>query len=328
MKIPSFVLALFLPSAAVADSWIIAADDFDFYTSGGLAGQGNAANGWTSPWTGSALPYLKAAAAPAALNYQIPARGSLTSGPGCLEITTAAEPVSGVPSLTRNFTPTKADLYVGFTFQISTIGSGSDRFYADVLNETGALVLSYELTPSQNTAYPAWFYRGDGISALGKPLPNGTSSSVYQAVMELRHDGGSFLPGVWANPTAYAAPALSGSFPSDTPLSAIRFRITSADNAGPSTTIRLDNLRIGLTYDSVVPQVPANAEFPNFSFEPARRITWFGNPTLKYRVEVSDDANSWTPLDAGYTVGTNNPMEVFVTEQGNRKFYRVVSQPK
>ncbi len=328
MKIPSFVFAWLLPSVTFADSWIIAADDFDSYSPGGLAGQGAATNGWTSPWAGNALPYLKAAAAPAALNYQVPARGGLTSGAGCLETTTAPEPISGEPSLTRSFTPTKADLYVGFTFQISAVGSGTDTFYADILTSTGATVASYKLTPSRNTTYPGLYWRDQDGSGQGKFLPDGTSASVYFGVMEFRHVDGGYIPSVWANPAAYSTPAFSGSSAVDEPLAAIRFRVASSDSGGPSTTIRVDNLRIGYTYDAVVPQVPANAEFPNFAFEPARRITWFGNPALKYRVEVSDDAKTWLPLNVNYTVGTNNPMEVFVTEQGNRKFYRVVSLPK
>jgi len=70
--------------------------------------------------------------------------------------------------------------------------------------------------------------------------------------------------------------------------------------------------------------LPSGAEFPNFSFEKAHRIQWYADIANKYRVEVSGDMITWTPLTS-YSNGANKNMELFLSLQGSEKFYRITS---
>ena len=329
MKIYS-ILLFFLLSALVAqaDEYSIASDHFDSYTSGDIVGQGAIGAGWTSGWTGSGMPYIQRAIAPVPIDYQIPTRGALVSQGGCLVLTTSPEPTTGEKSVQRDFTPVMADLFVGFTFQISTIGSGTDQVFADVLDSSGAIIKTITIKPSMNTTYPGlYLYSGAGSSG-GTSLPSGTSSTVYFALFEIRRATTYYNPSVWINPADFYLRSSAGAFTTNNNhLNTIRFRVSSSDSIGPYTTVRIDNVRIGLTWDSVVPPLPSNAEFPNFSFEQAHRLQWYGDSTKKYRVEASTDMLTWSPLNS-YTNGANKNMELFVPLQGSKRFFRITSAPR
>lgn len=330
MKTPWTLLfsALFTVCGYCTDEYLIASEHFDGYTSGDIVGQGAIGAGWTSEWTGSGTPYIQRGTAPVPIDYQIPNRGALTSQNGCLLLTTAPEPINGEKSIQRAFSPVMADLFVGFTFQISTIGSGTDKIFADVLDSSGAIIKTITITPSMNTSYPGFYaYSGAGSSG-GTVLPAGTSSTVYFALFEIRRATNYYNPSVWINPADFYLRSSAGAFTTNNNyLSAIRFRVSSSDSIGPYTTVRIDNIRVGLTWDSVVPPLPSNAEFPNFSFERAHRLQWYGDSTKKYRVEYSTDMATWTPLTS-YTNGANKNMELYVPLQGSERFFRITSLPK
>ena len=330
MKI-HFILSFLVLLSIIAhgdDGYSIASDNFDSYASGDITGQGTIGVGWTSGWTGSGMPYIQRATAPVPIDYQIPNRGSVASQGGCLTLTTSPEPTNGEKSVQRSFTPVQADLFVGFTFQISTIGSGTDTIHADILDSNGAIIRTLSIKPSMNTAYPGWYGNVTSTSSSLSPLPSGSSSTVYFALIEIRRKSNYYDPSVWINPADFYQRSSAGaSTTNNNFLNSIRFRVSSSDSIGPYTTVRIDNLRIGLTWDSVVPPLPSTAEFPNFSFESAHRLQWYGDSTKKYRVESSTDMVTWTPLTS-YTDGANKNMELFVPLQGSERFFRVTSSPR
>jgi hypothetical protein len=317
-----FLLILFSAlsiSAANSQEYLIAQDNFDSYPTGDIAGQGGSSAGWTSSWTTAAFPYVKADTAPAPLVYSIPTRGTISSSAGCLLLTTNPEPTTGYRSIKRSFTPVKASLFIGFTFQLSTIGSGSDAFYFDLLDSAGGTIKTLTIKPLMNSAYPGFFEGGS--------MPNGTSATVYYELLEVRRGSVEYGGIGWINPASYSWRAINNSVITENDLAAIQFRLYSNDTIGPHTTLRIDNLKIGLTWDSVVPPLPTTAAFPNFSFEKAHRIAWYGDSTLKYRVEASDDMATWVALTS-FTNGANTNMELYVPLQGASRFFRVVSAPK
>lgn len=170
-----------------------------------------------------------------------------------------------------------------------------------------------------NSAYPGFFEGGS--------IPNGTSATVYFALMEVRPGPNSYGAIGWINPASYSWRAINNSVNSEDDLASIQFRVYSNDSIGPHTSLRIDNLKIGLTWDSVVPPLDTTAAFPNFTFEKAHRIVWYADGTLKYRVEASDDMLTWVGLN-NFTNGNNANMELYVPIQGSTRFFRVVSAPK
>ena len=325
------IISLLVLSAMVVradNEYLIASDHFDSYTSGDIVGQGANGAGWNTGWMGSGMPYIQRAIAPVPIDYQIPNRGALASQGGCLVLTTSPEPVTGEKSVQRDFTPVMADLFIGFTFQISTIGSGTDEIHVDILDTSGTIIRTITIKPSMNTSYPGWHGYSTSTSSSFSPLPAGTSSTVYFALFEIRRASSYYNPSVWINPADFYLRSSAGAFTTNNNyLSSIRFRVSSSDSIGPHTTVRFDNVKIGLTWDSVVPPLPSNVEFPNFAFEKAHRLQWYGDSTKKYRVEYSSDMITWTPLNS-YTNGANKNTELFIPMQGSERFFRITSSLK
>ena len=287
----SFALSI---SSLRSQDYVIAQENFDAYASGDISGQGESSNGWTSSW----ITTVKAASA----------KGKR-----------APEPTTGYRSIKRSFSPINASLFIGFTFQISTIGSGSDAFYFDLLDSSNKIIKTLTIKPLMNSDYPGFFEGGS--------IPNGTSATVYYALMEVRPGPNSYDAIGWINPANYSWRAINNSVNTENDLASIQFRVYSNDSIGPHTSLRIDNLKIGLTWDSVVPPLNTTAAFPNFTFEKAHRIVWYGAGTLKYRVEASDDMLTWVSLN-NFTNGNNANMELYVPIQGATRFFRVVSAPK
>jgi hypothetical protein len=199
---------------------------------------------------------------------------------------------------------------------MSSIGSGTDKFFADVLDDSGAILITLEFTPSRNTDFPAFHWSTNTGLRRSGVLPDGNSSTRYLALFEIRRKptGNStfYQSDYWINPDEFSLRSAAGAFGNnENSVSTIRFRIASSDNAGPHTTVRIDNLRVGLTWDSAVPPVPPGTTFPNFAFEDASRITWFASTRFQYRVESSSDGRSWVPLSS-FERGNNAVREFYL----------------
>ena len=310
-------LILLLSQWPVAgQSFLLAKEDFDSYTAGPIQGQGAEGEGWTGAWMGD-RERISVTRSASPLTYQIPGRGTLSSGSGCLELTTAPEPIEGTTkAVSRSFTPVQADVFISFVFEMSSIGSGTDKFFADVLDDSGAILITLEFTPSRNTDFPAFHWSTNTGLRRSGALPDGNSSTRYLALFEIRRKpaGNStyYQSDYWINPDEFSLRSAAGAFGNnENSVSTIRFRIASSDNAGPHTTVRIDNLRVGLTWDSAVPPVPPGTTFPNFAFEDASRITWFASTRFQYRVESSSDGRSWDPLSS-FERGNNAVREFYL----------------
>lgn len=311
-------------------SFLLATESFDSYAAGPLTGQGVVGSGWTTGWIGDS-DQISAATSPVPLTYQIPGRGVLASSNGCLELTTAPEPIPGTSkSLSRSFTPVKADVFISVVFQLATIGSGTDKLLVDVLDDTDDVLATFEFQPSMDTDFPA-YYRSMGGFGRSGVLPDGDSTTTYLALFEIRRNSGTsgahYLPDYWINPDDYelrGGGAAVGN--NDNSISTVRFRIESSDNAGPHTTVRIDNLRVGLTWDSAVPPLPPNTTFPNFFFEAASRLTWFASSDFRYRVESSDNGQSWSLLTS-FQRGNNSIREYFVPLSRPVELLRIARRP-
>ncbi len=312
---------------AYGQSFLLAKETFDSYTAGSISGQGVAGEGWTGGWTGD-RERISVTTSASPLTYQIPNRGTLSSGNGCLELTTAPEPITGTTkAVSRSFTPVQADVFISFVFQMSSIGSGTDKFFADVLDDSGAILITLEFTPSLDTDFPAFHWSANTGLRRSGVLPDGNSSTRYLALFEIRRKptGNStfYQSDYWINPDEYSPRSAAGAFGNnENSVSTIRLRIASSDNAGPHTTVRIDNLRVGLTWDSAVPPLPPGTTFPNFAFEDASRITWFASSRFQYRVESSNNGQSWAPLSS-FERGNNALREFYVPQSQPVELLRV-----
>ena len=325
-------IATLLASASLASAQLIAYESFSgMPTSGGISGSGADATGWTqSSWQGATAPYHSIGNQAPAMSYQITNGGLVNGGDSCAVISTAPEPTTTEVAFSRTMIPVNTTLYFSFLLRPLTIGTGSD-FIRFAIKSGGAQLLAVGLLPDQGQTYLGLYADEIGTSGSGysglNPLYTGstyfiagriTRSSSTSTKIEIRLNPSAAFVDSWNQSNS------DGSQPST--YDRISISAYSEDTGGPSTSVAIDEIRVGYTWNDVVPKSTTQTVVPTLSIAPAIAVNWQSKTNKSYQPQRSYDMINWT--DFGATISGNGQQRNFLdsADQVPKSFYRVIER--
>ena len=321
-----FILVGFFSTRTAAFAQILGYESFSLPTGSGLSGSGTGATGWTdSGWTGGNDPHFSIVAPTPSLSYQIPG-GQLVSGSTtALQVTTNPEPVNVLAS--RHITPTNTTIFVSFLVRPLVIGTGSDSFEVQ-LNAGAETVARVALVPDpsqESLDVQLKTYTSTFTTTFGTISP-GQTALVVMRIMQLnpttlRLD--TIVNPTSTIPTTFPSPnPLESSGPTVPTLDTVAIKVFSSDTGGPTTTAIIDELRVGYTWNDVVPQSPVTL-VPTLNITNAVNIQWQTQSGHTYQPQYSYDLNNWFNLGSSITGdGTIKSLFDPINSQA-QKFYQV-----
>ena len=326
-------IATLLLTAPVAAAQLIAYESFSgMPTGGGINGSGADATGWTqSSWQGAVAPYDSIGNQAPNMTYQITNGGLVSGGDRCAIISTAPEPTAAEFAFSRTLVPVNTTLYFSFLLRPLTIGTGSDLIRFAIKSNTDGL-LGVGLRPDQGQQFlgisgDLTNFQGSYYFNTTKTYPNNTYFVVGRVT---RDSATSTRIEIKLNPRATdsGTPWYIGASGGGQPISYDRISITcsSSDTAGPSTSVAIDEIRVGYTWNDVVPQGTTQTVVPTLSIAPAIAVNWQSKTNKSYQPQRSYDMINWT--DFGATISGNGQQRNFLdsADQVPKSFYRVIER--
>lgn len=319
-------------SLATSSAQLIAYEPFAGLTIGtGISGSAVGAFGWTGPWAGAGTSdnHFQITDPTPDLSYQIVSGTLLQGGDRALILTTNPEPLASPIMVTRSFAPINTTFYISLLLRLSSSGTGSDSIDIHLLRDDVTIV-RFPIRP-ENPGPPAgvlW-----NVTGLNEPSgsPQGTFSDnakTFLVVIEAKVAGAN--PSYWVNAfvnPGITYPGLPASSGRQTDyFNGIGLSVRSTDTAGPTTTVILDEIRIGYTWGDVVPPNPVPALVPDVLIAQAAKIRWQSQTGKTYQIQYSYDLITW--FNFGTAVSGNNQIkEVFDSADSDaKKFYRIKIQ--
>jgi hypothetical protein len=298
-----------------------------------LAGSGANASGWTdSGWIGGSAPHFQAIDSAPNLTYQITNGAFIDGSNRAAQLTTNPEPIPSLLLCSRSLPPQNSTVYVSFLARASAIGTGSDSI--DVrFNDESTLLGRITFKPDQAQQYLQMDLPTDGSGSGGGSTLRLYASQTYFIVIRItRPTSSSFSLDAWVNPPA-AIPQNSGRRMSkavsiSATFNSLALAISSTDSGGPTTTMSVDEIRIGYTWDDVVlpADMPPSPTVPNLAIEAAVKIKWQSVAGKSYQVQSSYDLATWTNFGSPIT-GDGTIKSIFdAADEDDQKFYRVQIQ--
>ena len=302
-------------------------------TGGGISGSGSDATGWTqSSWQGSIAPYHSIGNQAPNMTYQITNGGLVSGGDRCAVITTAPEPTTGTNGATRTLPPINSTFFISFLVRPLSAGTGSDKIMIQLRSGTtflGAVGVipdevtgRFDIVPQFGTTGGSAGYRGVGLSV----------SQTYLIAMRVTRSTASQLSFFgYINPPATIPSQTdfdynTSNLPSSSPFNTIALSSYSFDNGGPSTTVAIDEIRVGYTWGDVVPQSTTQTVVPTLTIAPAIAVNWQSKTSKTYQPQRSYDLSNW--VDFGATISGNGQQRSFLdsADQVPKSFYRVIER--
>ncbi len=330
----ALVAAVSLLTSPRANAQLIANESFTGIPTGsGLTGSGSDATGWVDTgWNGGTDARYQVISPIPSLTFQ-PFGGPLIDGSDrAVQLTTDPEPVPD-PGLvaTRLFPSQNTTLYASFLVRPTVVGTGSDTLGVQFLQGT-TLLGGWVLQPDQGqqffklafiTSSTNFQYTISGDLTL-------YAGQTYLIVLRVRRPlPNQFFLDVWINPPAaypgsLVVPGIGHStFTSEVLMDTLGLGISSVDTGGPASTAILDELRIGYTWNDVVPQGPPPPLVPDLQITRAFKLSWQTDPAKIYQVQTSYDLTNWLPFGP-VIVGDGNLASVFDgADLDAEKTYRV-----
>lgn len=306
------MVALSLPASAQ----LIAYESFTGMSLGGVTGTGGNSFGWASAWQGTGLnnSHVQIVDPVPDLTYQVTEGGTMKGGNRALQLATAPEPITGTVVLTRDLPTIGGTFYISFLVRVSAIGTGTDTVEFRLMKGTTVLK-SYQIQPSIDYS----FFASAG-SSIGTLRDDGTPSLIALRIENVSPPASyAFLSGV--NP-AYGT-TLSGSSSILTgPINRLGIAVISSDGSGPTTTVLLDEIRVGYSLNDVLVAQPAFA----LGGAPAARLRWPTQSGKNYQPQFSYDLAKWYNLGSSVS-GTGQTVEVL--DEGTPdapRSYRVIEK--
>lgn len=279
--------------------------------------------GWSSGWSGVGLSnsHFQIIAPVPSLSYQISGGGLIQGGNRALQLSTNPEPVPIPLSVTRNLPSQNTTIYLRFLLRFSAIGTGTDSFQIN-LRKGSDISRLIRITPvEQPSSYIGYvglfnFDGGGGSSGV-----TGDTSMTHLVVLRLTNSACS----IWFDPSYTSSPFHTTSGQSANIIDGISLNISSTDSVGPTSTIILDEFRLGYTWADVV-SPPDLQLLPTVTIRPAVNLQWQTVIGKKYQVQYSYDLVTW--YNQGLSIsGTGSIKEAFdSTNSDSSKFYRIQTQ--
>jgi hypothetical protein len=325
-----------IAKASVGSAQLIAYESFSgMPVGGGINGSGSDATGWTEPsWQGASSPYLGIGNQSPNMTYQI-TNGALLNGEDrCAIISTAPEPTAGTNAVTRTLPPLNSTFFMSFLVRPLSVGTGSDSLMVQ-FRSGSTLLGGVEMLP--NTAQSSLLLnalQAEGAGSGGSSGNTSLSANVtYFVVLKVsRPNSFSFSCEGWINPTQTPQPSrqfywTSSSVPTNaSSVDRVSLNSYSFDNGGPSTSAAIDEIRLGYTWNDVVPESTTQTVVPTLSIAPAVAVNWQSKEDKSYQPQRSYDLTNW--VNFGSTISGDGQQQSFFdsADQVPRSFYRVIER--
>jgi hypothetical protein len=333
MGFPMHWIATLLLTASVATAQLIAYESFSgMPTGGGISGSGAGAVGWTqSSWQGATAPYHSIGNQAPNMTYQITNGGLVIGGDRCVILSTAPEPTSGTKAVSRTFPVTASTAFMSLLVRPLTVGTGSDEI--KLLLQAGSNALA-ELNFKPNLSQTALSVGVNGFANTGTYRGPIYPQNTYLIVLQfIRTSRTSHYIMAWINPpntmpSSGIGPSSgsNSSWDNFSDLNGLSLSVSSSDTGGPSTSVAIDEVRVGYTWGDVVPQSTTQTVVPTLSIAPAIAVNWQSKTNKSYQPQRSYDMINWT--DFGATISGNGQQRHFLdsADQVPKSFYRVLER--
>jgi hypothetical protein len=117
--------------------------------------------------------------------------------------------------------------------------------------------------------------------------------------------------------------AMSKTVSSSSVFNSLGLAISSTDTGGPTTRMAIDEIRLGYTWNDVVPQGPATPLVPDLQITNAVKLKWQSVAGKTYQVQASYDLSAWSNFGSSIQ-GDGAIKSVFDSADSDAKrFYRV-----
>ncbi len=325
MNTSPFLCLIWLSASFLTEArgQLISSEPFTGLTVGnGIAGTSVDAFGWSSEWAGTGLSdsRFQIVSPVPSLSYQVAGGGLIQGGSRAIQLSTAPEPVPASLSVLRTFPNQNTTIFGSFLMRFPTSGTGSDQIEIRLLRSSTTLVtIRFNPTNPSPPVGMLWILNPGGGRGFVVP---GDGLQTHLVVFELRPNGYS----AWINPTygSYGNPSASGGPGSAAGFDGLALGIESTDSAGPTTSVVVDEFRLGFTWGDVVPPPPPPTLVPALEIAPAVNLRWQSQAGKTYQVQYSYDMSTW--FNFGTTISGNGQIkEVFDSpaNSGAKKFFRV-----
>jgi hypothetical protein len=287
----------------------------------GIPSSGEGSSGWTTSWSGEGTTdsrYRIVDPIPE-LSYQISGGGMIQGGNRALQLSTGPEPVPVPLSATRSFLNQNTTMYFSCLMRVPASGTGSDAIEIHFL-KGNSVAKTMKFTPTNPSPPIGFFGLFTAYGGQSRPV-YGDSSQSQLIVVKL---GQTDRCDLWIDPdyNSYNSPFISSSGGLAT-FDGIKINISSTDSAGPATTVILDEIRIGYTWNDAVPPGPAPVLLPDVHISKAVKLAWQTQTGKNYTIQYSYDLTTWFNLGSSIS-GDNQFKEVFdSTNDDEKKFYRI-----
>jgi len=238
-----------------ASAAIIAYDGFESYTPGSALDGGAQGSDWTGNWS-EANPgdsTLQAASL-------IDPNGLVSGGSQALRSMPAATRTEVGDYITRTFTAQSGDVYVSFLFQKGA-GVDNNDFYNFQLSNGATGNTSNALGVGIRNATGNPFFARVGSSSDNATTDSGTNSTVgetFLVVAKFSKDGSTEYnrTDLFLNPTSSSEPLIADATATANVTGLTQISLFNLRNYSPEAgdTLLIDELRIGTTFASVIPE--------------------------------------------------------------------------
>lgn len=303
---------------------LISYESFSEMPLGDVGGTGSDSSGWLdSGWSNAVSLYYQCVDPTPDLTYQFTnSSRSINGGNRALRVTTAPEPTSGTHRAFRTISAQNTTLHASFLVRVEAVGSGTDAVEFNVGDAAGA-VGRVVLTPNlDGTGMHCALIAPNGFSWGAGPLL--TVGQTTHVVLRLARTSATlYKTQYWVNGVLSSAFDIEIPVASNAVLSRASVTSLSADTGGPASTVLIDEIRVGYTYNDVLPAAPPPEEVPSVQIEPAMRIRWVSEANKSYQPQKSYDLTGWSNFGSARS-GNGAPLEFFDSVDDSKAFYRVI----
>lgn len=289
----------------------------------GLPGTGSDSFGWATGWQGAGTtdPHFQIVSPSPALSFQGTGVMPIQGGNRALQITTSPEPLAAPVLITRDLPALNTTYYVSFLFQMPVVGAGSDRFLLRFMNGS---TTAQQFGFGPETSGPM-FYTYAGSSSFGSTISGG-STAMHLLVFQVRSISTPNSYGVdYARDpgTIYSVGLFGASSIVSGPMQRIGLSVESIDNGGATTSILIDEIRVGYRWSDVVPAT-APVVVPSLEVGSALSLSWFVEAGKSYQLQSSTNLGTWTNIGFQFTGSGNERIHSFQLEDVVARFFRVL----